>query len=159
MSFEIIDNFLSEKEFTEIKNIVINPQFPLYYSETVANNDDSKNFYFLHKLYDKNIPLSEYVGIISSILNKVGCKSLIRSKVNCFPRTENLITYGLHVDYDFPHKGVILYLNNCNGGTYVGDEFIQSKENRVLMFDSSKPHKNTNCTDAKCRFNIVINYF
>tara|TARA_R100001086_G_C11662894_1_gene210733 strand:- start:44 stop:523 length:480 start_codon:yes stop_codon:yes gene_type:complete len=159
MSFKIIDNFLSQEDFTTIKNTIINCSFPLYYSQSVADDVDNKHFYFIHQFYDKNFPISDFVHILKPIIDKIDCKSLMRAKVNCFPRTENLIIYGEHCDYEFPHKGVILYLNDCNGGTYVGKEFIQSKENRALMFDSSQFHSSTNCTDQKCRFNININYF
>ena len=114
MSFKIIDNFLSQEDFTTIKNTIINCRFPLYYSQFVADDVDNKHFYFIHQFYDKNFPLSDFVHILKPIIDKIDCKSLMRAKVNCFPRTENLITYGEHCDYEFPHKGVILYLNDCS---------------------------------------------
>ena len=35
---------------------------------------------------------------------------------------------------------------------------IDSVKNRLLMFDSSRPHSSTSATDAKARINININY-
>ena len=36
---------------------------------------------------------------------------------------------------------------------------MESVKNRLLLFDSSRPHKSTSCSDKKCRMNININYF
>ena len=35
---------------------------------------------------------------------------------------------------------------------------IESRANRVLLFDPSKPHHSTSCTSDKRRVNININY-
>ena len=155
---QVIDNFLSENDFLKIKKTIIHSSFPLYYSEYV-NDNDKLNYYFLHTFYDGFVPMSSYMDMLSPIIKKLEAKALLRAKVNCFPRTEKLIIYKPHRDYNFKHDGAILYLNNCDGGTYVGDRFIQSKENRVLLFDSSQQHSSTNCTDKNCRFNININFF
>ena len=36
---------------------------------------------------------------------------------------------------------------------------IESVANRVLLFDSSRPHSSTRCTDQKVRVNINLNYY
>ena len=60
----------------------------------------------------------------------------------------------------YKHKGAILYINDNNGKTILEDGTeIESKANRLLLFDASKPHNSTSCTDAKSRINININYF
>tara|TARA_Y100000356_G_C11249554_1_gene286180 strand:+ start:204 stop:674 length:471 start_codon:yes stop_codon:yes gene_type:complete len=155
---EVIDNFLSEKEFIDIKKTIMHRSFPLYFADYINDNDKS-NYYFLHFFYDEFVPMSPFMNILEPLIKKLKIKALLRAKVNCFPRTEKLIIYEPHRDYDFSHNGAILYLNNCDGGTYVGDKFFQSKENRVLLFDSSQKHSSTNCTDQKCRYNININFF
>ncbi len=155
---QIIDDFLSKDNFDLIKNSTINCKFPLYYNHYV-NPHDKNNFYFCHIFYEDNFSKSGYINLIMPILEKLKAKSLIRAKLNCFPKTEKLIVYAEHCDFDFSHKGAILYLNDCDGGTYVGEKFIQSKENRIILFDSSKKHSSTNCTNQRCRFNININYF
>ena len=156
---EIINNFLSDTDFQNIKKILTSNNFPYYFCDKVGHHKDDKNFYFNHELYLKNIPTSNFFNAILPLINKLNVKSLIRAKVNLFPKTEKLIKYGEHVDFDFNHNGAILYINNCDGGTYIGDKFIPSVENQVLLFDSSTMHQSTNCTDEKCRINININYF
>jgi hypothetical protein len=157
MTFQILDNFLKQEDFDFIKNKTMCYSFPLHYANEV-NENDSHNFYFEHNFYYQTEKTDQF-PIIHNLLNALGIKSLIRAKLNCFPRTENLIIYGKHADYNFSHKGAILYLNTCDGGTYIKDDFIESKENRLLLFDSSQNHSSTNCTDKKCRYNININYF
>jgi hypothetical protein len=83
---------------------------------------------------------------------------LRRVKVNCYTRSEKIIKHKAHKDYEIPHKGAILSLNTCNGGTYIGKKFIKSVANRILLFDPSVLHSSTNCTDEKARFNININW-
>jgi len=74
--------------------------------------------------------------------------------------TEKLIKHKAHRDLPpaLSHKGAILSLNTCNGGTYIGKKFIKSVENRILLFDPSVLHSSTNCTDQQARFNININW-
>ena len=156
---KVIKNFLKKEEFNLIKNVVIGNNFPYFFSDKVSDKKDNKNFYFYHPLYDDNLPKSNYFSLIKPLTDKLNILSIIRAKVNCFPKSEKLIKYNKHTDFNFSHKGAIYYLNTCNGGTYIGDKFIPSIENQILLFNSSILHQSTNCTDEKCRFNININYF
>jgi hypothetical protein len=48
----------------------------------------------------------------------------------------------------------------CDGFTSLDDGTkIESIENRLLLFDSNKPHASSTCTNAKARFNMNFNYF
>ena len=50
-------------------------------------------------------------------------------------------------------------MNTCNGFTILDDGTkIDSIENRALLFDPSKLHHSTTCTDEKVRINIILNY-
>ena len=96
----------------------------------------------------------------TTINNFLSKKDFITIKANLYHKTEKLIFHKPHLDYDFKHKGAILYLNTCNGYTVLnGGVKIKSVENTLLLFDSSKTHNSTNCTDKKIRVNININYF
>ena len=77
-----------------------------------------------------------------------------------YTRTEKKETHPSHIDFDFEHKGAIFYINTNNGLTILEDDTeIKSIANRLLLFDSTKPHRSTSCTDEKYRMNININYF
>ena len=91
---------------------------------------------------------------------KLKPRALVRIKANLYQCTPKIIKHGEHADFDWEHKGALYSLNTCNGGTILEDGTkIESKENRMLLFDPSKPHASTTCTDQPARFNININYF
>jgi len=50
-------------------------------------------------------------------------------------------------------------LNTNDGYTIIGDEKVESIENRLLRFDATKMHHSTTCTDQQYRANINFNYF
>ena len=76
-----------------------------------------------------------------------------------YPSTPVITHHEPHVDLEYEHKGAIFYINTNNGVTVLEDGTeIESIENRLLLFDSSKKHNSTSCTDAKVRVNINFNY-
>ena len=61
--------------------------------------------------------------------------------------------------FEYRHKSAILYINTNNGLTVLEDGTeCESVANRLLLFDASKPHHSTTCTDQKRRVNINMNY-
>jgi|TARA_R110000796_G_scaffold1753_3_gene7180 hypothetical protein len=156
---KIIDNFLPEEEFKQIQAALLSNNFPYYFNGFVADDWDNKNFYFNHNIYKDHRPRSEFFEALHNVYIKLNVRALFKVKVNCFPRTEKLIKYGEHKDTEFKHKGALFSINTCNGGTIIGEKFIPSIANRMLLFDSSKKHRSTNCTDEPCRVNINFNYF
>ena len=161
-NYKIIDNFLNKDEFKIIKDtFLLDNKFPWYYSDVVSHyNKDDDGFYFEHHFYNKYIPLSNWFNVINSlILSKLDINALIRVKGNLYSKTEKVITHDMHVDYDIPHKGALYSLNTCNGFTTLEDGTkIESIANRLLLFDSSKLHCSSTCTDQKRRVNFNINY-
>ena len=66
----------------------------------------------------------------------------------------------MHVDYPYSHKAAIFYINTCDGYTKLEDGTkIDSVANRMLLFDASKPHTPSDCTNQSVRVNINFNYF
>ena len=39
-----------------------------------------------------------------------------------------------HVDHDFPHKNLLIYLTDAGGKTIVGNESHDPKEDDIIMF-------------------------
>jgi hypothetical protein len=155
---KIIDNFLPDNDFKKIQETFMSDNFPYYFNNTVVDEKDTKNFYFVHTLYDQNVINSDFFKTIDPLLNKLNILFLRRAKVNCYTRSEKIIKHRAHKDLPMSHEGAILSLNTCNGGTYVGKKFIKSVANRVLLFDPSVSHSSTNCTNQQARFNININW-
>ena len=162
MDYKIIDNALPQEAFENIKNNILNPHFPWNLATEVAyqkGGSIQSAYYFMHLFWDR-YKAEVQSQMFAPLLNLMDCHALIRIKANCYPSTPEIIKHGKHIDYSFPHKGAIFYVNTNNGLTILDDETeVESIENRLLLFDSSKMHTSTTCTDAKCRINVNFNYF
>jgi hypothetical protein len=160
MLMKIIDNALSEKDFSNIKNMLMGNQFSWYYNSSVANSEDKENYYFTHTFFENHKFCSQYVSILKPIFEIINPKALIRIKANMYPKTEKILNHGMHSDQEYKHLGAIYYINNNNGYTKLGNgKKIDSLENRLMLFDSSIEHCSTSCTDENVRININFNYF
>jgi len=161
LGHKIIDNFLPKSDLIDLQTILTDKDFDWYYIPDINQNSpkDSLGSYFVHVAYSKE-GVTRHMHRFSPILSRLeGMKSLIRIKVNLYPRTPTLEVHAPHVDENYTHTGAIFSLNTCNGKTILEDGTeIDSVANRVLLFDASTPHSSTSTTDSKARFNININY-
>jgi len=157
---KVIDNFLPKDSFNDLTKLIMDNYFPWYFNFFISSNKEikEKNCYFNHLIYESGPKSSHFEFIKNKLLSYMDITHLIRVKINCYPRLEKITKHEPHVDYDFSHKGLIFSLNTCDGFTIIGNKKISSVENRALFFDPSKPHCSTNCSNAKARFNININY-
>ena len=157
---EVIDNFLPEKEFKEIQNVICSDSFPFFYSGTVADDDDPPDqYYFIHLFFIHNAPNSSYFNMWDNFLKKINCKALIRIKGNMYIGNQKKQIHKAHRDYDYPHKGCLFYINTNNGATIFEGKEVLPKENRVVFFEPHKPHSSSICTDQNRRITINFNYF
>ena len=163
MEYKIIDNALPQEEFENIKNNIMCTGFPWNLTPQVTHDKEVlpvyASFYFTHLFWD-GFQIERESFLFAPLLHLMDCHVLIRIKANCYPSTPEIIKHDNHVDYAYPHKGAIFYLNTNNGLTILEDKVeVESIENRLLLFDSSKMHTSTTCTDDKCRININFNFF
>lgn len=158
---EIIDNFIEPSIFKKFQyEVMTNLKWSFVNKVASLNDNGLDQFYFVHLLFEDfqvRSPFFDYVS--KAIFPKLEVYSIFRMKINLYPRSNSLIKYGTHVDSNKPHKGAIFYVNTCDGYTGIDSEKIHSVSNRILKFDSSKPHFGTNCTDNHARFTLNINYF
>lgn len=156
---KIIDNFLEQVDFNFIKNYIINTTFPFYYQHFLTDEKEENNeCSFTHVVYKNFMPHSDLFDHIQPIIKLINPKALIRIKINCYPKTSKIVYHKPHKDFDFDNKALILYLNNNDGYTIVGEQKVESIENRALIFNGNQTHFSSSCTDAKARFNMAINY-
>lgn len=152
---QIIDNFLDKDIFNSLKKEILLPSLD-WHRDLVTNGD--VNFYFSHLIFYQT-ESSYLFKYMKPILEKLECKALIRIKINYYTPDCKIIKHSNHIDYNFTHKGALLHLNTCEGGTYYKNQFIESKENRMVLFDPSIEHCSTNTTAVEGRININFNYF
>ena len=161
LKYEIIDNLLAKEDFLKIKNFILGPEMHWIYNDEVANPNEHKgDFYFTHTFYSEFVVQSPFMELLNPVVKMLKAKAFYRIKANLYPNLNKIIFNNIHTDADFNHKGAIFYINTNNGFTILEDKTeIKSIENRLLLFDSSRPHQSTHCTDQKIRVNINFNYF
>jgi hypothetical protein len=159
---QIFDNFLSKEEYLKIKNYMLNSYFSWNLTTIVSNKNENlptpASYYFTHEFWS-GFHTEPETQAFAPILNQIECKSIIRIKGNLYPSTETIVHHIDHIDYEFPHRGAIFYINTNNGLTIVDDKEVESIENRLLLFDPTVPHHSTTCTNDKCRVNVNFNFF
>lgn len=165
---QVIDDFLPKEDFEYLKEIFLSDYFPWYVQKDISIQDDwfdNKNSYMLtHGVYKDNVPNSKWFDDINDILlSKVNSiikvNSILRIKLNHYPSSNTIVKHKMHYDFDFNHNALLYSLNDCDGYTYFEDgSKVQSKANRIILFDASVPHCSTNCTDSKYRININANW-
>ena len=161
---QVIDNFLSEQQFRLAQSLILDYGFPWKWNDSVTKEvglADPNEFQFVHLFYD---PLSgvvtdypKWLDIIKPYGDRMNPTSLMRIKANLNVATKEHITRELHTDFDVPCTTAIAYINTNNGYTLFEDGTkVESKENRVVIFNSSLRHAGVPCTDKKRR--VVINF-
>lgn len=160
----VYDNFLQKDYFDEMFNYIVDPNLQQWAycpkvsckKEGIANN----NYYFIHRLYEDNTPISNQYGMIGGVIEQLKCNAIIRARLLLYTNVGEFIKHGLHIDYEYNHKAALLYLNTCNGYTGFEDNVkVESVKNRMVIFDGSTPHHSTTCTDTQSRYVLSINYF
>ena len=165
MDVELIDNFLPEENFKLLVEAILSQSFPFYHQDYITNSTEQSGIdhvNFTHLLHFKTVPASTYYPFVyENFISKISdLRSIIRSKVNCYPRTDKNVLHAFHQDFLYPHRALILSLNTCDGYTVFEDGTkIDSISNRAVIFDASVSHASTSCTNQKCRWNIIVNYF
>ena len=165
----VIDNFLFDEEVERLQNkIIFNLTFPFYLTSQVTTKqiDDGANHWewmgsniiYQEDRKDIGYDIQLYDMIWRIFAPRIEFEKLLRVKANFYPYTNTIKEHAQHIDYDFSHAGAIFCLNTCDGFTRIGDEKIDSVQNRMIFFDSSKLHNSSTTTNAKGRFNINFNF-
>ena len=70
--------------------------------------------------------------------NDIKIKGLYRINANLTFPTAPLLPSIPHVDHDFPHENILVYLNNTGGDTVVNGEHYSPNEDDVITFGGEK---------------------
>ena len=160
IEYEVIDNFLPKDEFIKLQSLILGNEFSWYYNDYIINDGrEESNYQFTHLFYQDFKINSQHFEILNPLLFQMNVKALVRVKANLNPISHKLIEYDNHEDQKFKCKGAIYYINNNNGYTMFDNEKVESKENRIVFFDTDTKHFGTNSTNCKNRMVINFNYF
>jgi hypothetical protein len=183
---EIFEDFLQPYQIQEIeeeasnrmpwffKTASINPERPDTDYQAIKNGFDT--IQLTHTVYDNGRPTSEYYDMALQIFksfmnhNNMEYKALLRTKFNFVPRvcSPNL-NQPPHVDYKFPHKVFLYYINNADGDTIMYNQFYNGNNpgnltefarvsplaGRAVLFDGLRYHAPTPPSNSPYR--MVLN--
>ena len=159
---DIKENFLGEKDFKRLKEVICESKFPWFYGSRVADDTDNKlgSYYYQHNMGTENAFYDFMLPVYAKLNIEVINNSIERTRANHYPRTEKLMEHGLHRDQDYHTKTMLLFLNTCDGYTYFKepDRRVYSVENTAVLFDSFFMHRSTTTTNANRRLTLQVNY-
>ena len=72
--------------------------------------------------------------------NKIKLNMIFRIGTNNVPPQKKIISSLPHVDHEYPHKNLIIYLTNAGGKTYVDDKSFDPKEDDIISFEGMHYH-------------------
>lgn len=155
---QVIDNFLSEEDFRNLKSVLTGSRFPWYFLDGTDYENDGTH-QFVYSFYG---PFS-WIGdssLVEPLVKKLDPLALIRIKANLQPPTHKIVVNKFHTDVgDEPVKTAIFYVNTNDGKTiFKTGEEINSVENRMVVFDQQLFHTGTTCTGTFPRIVINFNY-
>ena len=157
---KINDNYLEEDDYKTLKSIMESDEFPWFYnSEKVIGDKGLFKSQLVHIFYKDNYVNSKFFSYLDPIIKKLNSLSLIHIKANLNPISHQLVKFSKHIDQPFKCKAALYYLNDNNGYTKIGNRKVESKGNRMVLFDAHQDHYGTNSTDCNNRMVINFNYF
>ena len=159
--FKIKKNILKKDKIKEINNIILNDQFPWYLQKKINSLDKTGYGYFTHSLYlDNKINSRFYEMIIPEIIKSLNIKSLIRARLNLYPKTSKTVKHAYHIDYQFKHISAVYFLNTNNGFLFFKNPLkkVKPENNKCVIFDGNHFHCSSSCTDKSHRITLNLNY-
>ena len=167
---EVYDDIMPRSYNKLLNEIVTHMSFEWHYLHDVTYETHGKEGVnvpgFTHLLYQDGEggphvntfypPLAEYLDIKGQEISK-----LHRIRVGCL-LSNNTGVNNKHVDFPFPHKVGLYYINDCDGPTYIwtpdGLEEVSPKKNRLVVFDGKYEHASSCPKDSPSRFVCTYNF-
>lgn len=182
------DNFLPDFYINSLKEEVMRRDFPWYYVEDIAGNhaNNSPDVNFLKNQYGFfHTPFQYAVGwgmnssifrpVIHAIEDKfdVRVDTLLRFRIGMLTNVGESGCHYPHVDFNYPHTTVLVYLNDSDGDTVLFNEVFDGETepesltvhtshapvyNRALKFYGLQYHSSSAPTKNERRLAMNINF-
>lgn len=153
MKPQIVDDFLTLSEHRAIYDQLMGEDTPWFYSDGIDHTKDG-NFQFVHFYYWEH-EWRDDVSTLQPILSKLNPYAISKVKANLLTPTEKVKVNGWHVDVPSnKFTTCIYYVNDNDGYTEFEDGTkVESKANRIVLFNSALKHRGTTSTERR----IVVN--
>ena len=160
----IKDDFLPKDTLGKLLAYMLSPKVKWRYNEfKVRSKEDTDSFQFTQMVFEPTrFPISKERSMkaLDPLYAQLDFDILIRVKVNMTSRTLEHNYTLFHTDTRQNNTTAIYYVNTNNGFTRFKDGTkVESKANRVVIFDAQTEHSGVTCTDEKVRVVVNLNYF
>jgi len=183
--FTIVDNFLSFRYFSKIKEVIESHEFPWYFKKNITWISDPNDtlysygfdYWLIENYQSSNTNIFNILtGFYCELLDITECSQISKSRIDMVTHSPEKHQHTIHIDEFFPHIASVFYLTDSDAETILFDqqcfspdqydnnidfstlnvvEKVQPKENRLLFFDGTYLH--TGCSPAKYKNRIIIN--
>jgi len=140
------------ESYRVLKAQILGSQFPWYWTEP---HEQAQFPFYCHTLIERpeiglRLPqmsssfaeLAHDVVLETCEANGVRVDSILRMAVNATERRAGFKTESeAHVDHDFDHRNLLIYLTDAGGATVVGDQRHEPEEDTALFFTGSHHHE------------------
>ena len=172
MYYDIIDDVLQDFEADQLEHYFLGSNqfkgwtFTPFVSRFVDKNERLDDFYFSHIIYmqptrsSTHLVKSPAMDHITHLLDCLNFKALIRARANLYTNVGRIVEHDPHTDFNWSHRTGLYFVNTNNGYTTLADGTkVKSIKNRLLLFDGSKDHFSSTCTDRQARVTLNFSFF
>jgi hypothetical protein len=175
----VIDN--AAPGFDALQGRILEPGFPWYYARATQEKGGSDNPWlrgWVHVVYDHGNWYSQdgefILNHIVAMFAAVGepATNIYRIRLVLNTISDRPYLNGAHVDFVWPHKTALLYLDDADGDTVIYEERWQDPPptafteagrfapapNRLVLFDGLRFHTGATPTRAARRIVLNVNY-
>jgi hypothetical protein len=183
--FTIVDNFLSPRYFSRLKEVIESHHFSWHFKKDITwpkdPNDTLYSYgfdYWLienYQVYESDV-FNILEGFYCELLDITECSKISKSRIDMVTYSPEKHQHTIHVDEYFPHIASVFYLTDSDAETilyntqcFSADQYynnvdfaklevvtkVKPKDNRLLFFDGSYLH--TGCSPSKYKNRIIIN--
>ena len=182
IKYEVIDNFLSDSDFTELKNAILpgstgqgnlgwvymnwaNQEYdePSHLKKVtdIELLNPIHNWFFTNLLSFSSLYIP-HPPFLNVLLDKIDPLAVYRIQANFTVQQEKRGRDLFHMDHQLAPSMItsIFYMNTTNGSTILEDGTeIECRENRLVSYPYNTYHAGVRCTDQLYRIVINLNYF
>ena len=147
---KVLKNPKTDK-FYELKNLILSPNFPWYYQYSTGEEEEVEGHmhmegyghaFFVRPETHKFTKIdSSYSTACRDVLVEIIDNNnlfdnyfFLRAAANCIHSNQGIQLSIPHVDHNFPHYNLIVYLTDTGGETFVENEVHDPKEDDVILF-------------------------
>ncbi len=136
-------------EYAELKSLVLGSDFAWFYDKNEKDNFHFYSHVFLDRPEFKkySIPKSPYLDLFSTVLeqifdyNNLSVSLVYRMNANAVDPQPNAPQSTIsHVDHEFPHENLLIYLTDAGGPTVADSKAREPMEDDIVIFKGYHHH-------------------